>query len=125
MPSKSQHICCGYNSDTLTQAVQAVRERHLSFGAASKEFLVLKSTLKDLFNGQSSLKIKAGRKRSIPEEVENDIVYKVIAAAAECFHLTKGQFLAKVGLVVKNLGRQTQFKNGVPADDYWRYLKKR
>ncbi|KAK7484106.1 hypothetical protein BaRGS_00024595 [Batillaria attramentaria] len=50
--------------------------------AASKQFAVPKSTLRDHAKGSSTLGEKAGRQTSIPKEVEDEIVEKVKSASA-------------------------------------------
>ncbi|GFS04179.1 jerky protein [Elysia marginata] len=50
---------------------------------------------------------------------------KVIDAAAAGLPLTKRQLLVRVGILVKKLGLKTQFKKGIPGDDYRRALKSR
>ncbi|KAK3765036.1 hypothetical protein RRG08_023554 [Elysia crispata] len=71
------------------------------------------------------VKRKAGRERNIPEEAENGIVDKAIAAANAGFPLTKSQFLQKIGVTVRKLGLKTQFKDGQPGKDYWYSLVKK
>lgn len=89
-----------YSQEALAKAINAVNEG-ISVRTAAKEFGVPRSTLKDHAKGKSKIGVKAGRKRCIPEEVENAVVDKVIAAAQAGFPITKRQFLIKVGLLAK------------------------
>ncbi|XP_076445480.1 uncharacterized protein LOC143283188 [Babylonia areolata] len=125
MPRKSQGKYLKYDRNTLENALQAIKERHMSIKAASKESGVPRSTLTDHVHGRSNLEMRPGRKRSIPEEIENEIVDKAIAAVEAGFPLTKRTFLIKIGTIVKQLKLKTMFKNDTPGDDYWRCLKER
>lgn len=58
----------------------------MSARRAAKEFNVPRSTLKDHAKGRSTLGVRAGRKRCIPEPIENEVVDKAIAAARLAFH---------------------------------------
>ena len=122
MPRKSQGKYLKYDRNTLENALQAIKERHMSIKGASKEFGVPRSTLTDHVHGRSNLAVRPGRKRSVPEEIENEIVDKAIAAAEAGFPLTKRTFLIKIGTIVKQLKLKTMFKNDTPGDDYWRCL---
>lgn len=92
---------------------------------AAKEFNVPRSTIMDHLSGRSQVGVKAGRKQSIPPEIENKMVDKVIQAAQSGFPLTKQQFLIKVGLLAKKMNLKTAFKNDIPGDDFWRGVKAR
>ena len=124
MPRKAKGVYLKYDAATLQKALASVRDGKF-FGAASKEFGIPKSTLRDHMQGRSSVEVRPGRKRSIPEELENQVVDKVIAAAQAGFPITKRQFLMKVGMLAKKMKLNTMFKNDVPGDDYWRCLKAR
>ncbi|KAK3701034.1 hypothetical protein RRG08_063287 [Elysia crispata] len=125
MERTSKYLYGKYSEEQLKNALDALRDRGLLYSKASKDFGVPKSTIKDHFNGQSVQGKKAGRACSIPEDIENNSVDKFIAATAAGLPLTKRQVLVKLGILVKNLGLKTQFKNGVPGDNCWRALKSR
>lgn len=113
-----------YIQEALDNALKAV-QAGMSTRTAAKEFGIPRSTLKDHANGKSKVGVKAGRKRCIPEEIENATIDKVIAVAQAGFPITKRQFLVKVGLLVKKMNLKTMFKDNVPGDDYWRCVKAR
>ena len=125
MPGRNKVLYNRYTQDNLEQALEEVKSGRLTFGAASKLFAVPKTTLRDHANDRSTVGKKAGRQTTIPKEVEDDIVEKVISASKAGFPLTKRQFLLKVGLLAKKLNLKTQFKNNVPSQEYWRSLKRR
>lgn len=124
MVKTSKHIYNKYGREELAQAIEAVKNG-MSCAQAARQFSIPRKTLSDHVSGRSTLTRRAGRLRNIPEEVENAIVTKVIAAANAGFPLTKQQFLLKIGSVVAKLGLKTQFKDGIPGKDYWLQLKQR
>nr|KAG5690311.1 hypothetical protein BaRGS_022538 [Batillaria attramentaria] len=97
----------------------------MTFVSASKEFAIPKTILRDHVHGRSQVGKKAGRPTSLPKELEDEIVDKVIAGAKAGFPLTKRPFLLKVGLLAKKRNLQTQFQDNIPSEEYWRCLKRR
>lgn len=65
-----------YSETNLLNAINAVKEG-MSVRAAAKEFNVPRSTIMDHLSGRSQVGVKAGRKQSIPPEIENKMVDKV------------------------------------------------
>lgn len=53
------------------------------------------------------------------------MVKAILDCAMAGFPLMKRQVLLKVGRLSQQLNLKTQFKNGMPGENYWRYLKKR
>ena len=100
MSARNKGLYGHYSQDSLHKALNAIK-RGASYGAASKDFGVPKSTLKDHAKGRSTLGKKAGCTTSIPIEIENKIVEKVMDAANAGFPWTKRQILIRVGLIVK------------------------
>ncbi|XP_062566558.1 uncharacterized protein LOC134228881 [Saccostrea cucullata] len=95
----------------------------MSYGKAAKTYMVPKTTIVDHVTGKSQIGKKAGRKSTIPIQVENSIVEKILAAAERGFGVTKKQLIIKVARLAKLKG--ITFKNGVPGDDWWRAFKYR
>ncbi|GFR73866.1 ATPase family AAA domain-containing protein 1 [Elysia marginata] len=115
---------CNYTDGDLQRALQAVKAG-TAISAAAQENNIPRITLHVYVHGKSSVGKRAGRAPGIPANIEDQIIQKVVFAAEAGFPITKMQLLSKVGLLVKRLNLQTQFKDGVPSNEYWRSLKKR
>ena len=124
MPKIAKNLYSKYSREDLAKAVDAV-SNGMSCSGRARQFGIPRMTIADHVAGRSKLERKAGRLRNVPEEMENRIVDKVIAAAKAGFPITKQQFLLKIGALVNKLGLKTQFKDGIPGKDYWLQLRKR
>jgi len=124
MGKTSKNIYNRYSREDLEKAIQAVKEGKSCSGAA-RDLNVPRKTLADHVSGRSKIERRAGRERSIPENIENSIVDRAIRASKAGFPLTKAQFLLKVGRVVERLRLKTPFRKGIPGKDYWYELRKR
>ncbi|GFR67286.1 tigger transposable element-derived protein [Elysia marginata] len=113
-----------YTDEDLRRALQAVKAGK-AISTAARENNIPRITLHDYVHGKSSVGKRAGRAPGIPADIEDQIVQKVVFAAEAGFPITKMQLLSKVGCLVKRLNIQTQFKDDVPSNEYWRSLKKR
>ncbi|GFR61927.1 tigger transposable element-derived protein 6-like protein [Elysia marginata] len=122
--SASGGYCHNYTYEDLQWALQAVKAG-TAISAAARENNIPRITLHDYVLGKSSLGKQASRAPGIPADIEDQIVQKVVLAAETGFPITKMQLLSKVGRLVKRLNLRTQFKDGVPSNEYWRSLKKR
>ena len=66
-----------------------------------------------------------GRPPTLPSRIEDNLVQATKKAADMGFGLSKRQFLAKTGRVVKQLKLKTSFRDGIPGKDWFLNLKKR
>ena len=124
-PGRNKGLYGKYDQAVLERAIEDVKSGRMTFGAASKEFAIPKTTLRDHVHGRSQMGKKAGRPTCLPKELEDEIVDKVIQGSKAGFPLTKRQFLLKVGHLAKKRNLQTQFKDNMPSEEYWRCLKRR
>ncbi|KAK3741120.1 hypothetical protein RRG08_042487 [Elysia crispata] len=113
-----------YTEKDISAALQAISDGMIDRDASDK-FKIPTTTLCDYKKNRSTIGVKAGRKTSIPDEVEKTIIDGVLTSARAGFPMTKTQVLNKVGQVVQLLKLSTQFKGGIPGDRYWRCLKTR
>ncbi|KAL8586358.1 hypothetical protein ACOMHN_022973 [Nucella lapillus] len=97
---KKKRSNCTYSVSALQQALNAIKEEKLSFRVAAAKFGIPSTTLKDHSSGRSHICAKAGRKRSVPLAVENEIVDKAIAAAKAGCPMTKRQVLVNIANAV-------------------------
>lgn len=65
-----------------------------------------------------------GRPPTLPSSIEDNLVQATKKAADMGFGLSKRQFLAKAGRVVKQLRLKTSFRDGIPGKDWFLNLKK-
>lgn len=113
-----------YSEQDLELAIRAVNDG-MSFGDAAKQFNIPKATLFRYKATHRDTMVMAGRKQGIPPEIENNCVDSIIHCAKSGFPMTKQQVLTRFGRLCHELRLDTQFKNGLPGDKFWRCLKKR
>lgn len=114
-----------YSKDDLKAATDAVKNGTLSLCRASVVHKIPKSTLFKHVMGQRGIKSKTmGRQTALPPEIERNIANNIKTMEKWGFGLSKKEVLEIISRYIKDNNIPTNFKNGIPGDDYFRRFKK-
>lgn len=115
-----------YSKQDLENAIDSVRNGHLSMYRASKTYKIPKATLFKHIKGLRGVKSKSfGRPTAIPYEEEKVIAENIKIMEKWGFGLSKKEVLETIGDYVNKNKISTPFKNGIPGDDYFMAFKSR
>lgn len=131
MPPKRSDKPCGQyilaykGSNTIVDAMKAIRTGNMSVRKAAAHFNKPRSTLADRASGRILDEATPGRKPVIPVVVESKLVGHATELAEKGFGISRRQLLVKTVELCKSAKIYTPFKNGVPGKAWWNGLERR
>lgn len=114
-----------YSKEDLQNAVNSVRNGHLTLYRAAKSFKIPKASLFKHVKGQRGVKSNTfGRPTAIQYDEEKKIAEGIKTMEKWGFGLSKKEVLHTIGRYVIENKIKTPFKDGIPGDDYFNRFKK-
>lgn len=108
-----------YPRENVVRAIEAIKNEGLSIRKAAKLYNVPKTTLIDTMREKYTKPGNIGGPTVLTENEENILVDWVVQMGEMGFPVTKSQVLESVGKLVKNLNRETPFKNNIPGKKWY------
>lgn len=116
----------GYSKETLKIAVDLVKSGSLTIYRASKIYKIPKNTLADHVKGRrGKLSSSYGRRTAFTPEEETSLAGCIRCLEKWGFGLTRKEIIQIVADYVRQNNITTQFKNGVPGEDWFLNFKRR
>ncbi|XP_072375129.1 uncharacterized protein [Diabrotica undecimpunctata] len=107
-----------YTTEILQQALDSIRDG-MSFGEASREFKITKSTLVDKIHNKYEQGTTSGAHCVLTAAEEQTVVDWILYLETIGFPVTKNQLLGCVAELVRRLERANKFKHGIPGRHWY------
>lgn len=104
-----------YSEDAVKAAVEDVRLKRISIRAAAKKYGVPRTTLKYKLDGTTPMERKMGPPSTLTQKEEVELVKWVENMAKAGFPITVEQLCISVERYVKEMKRDSPFKDGRPG----------
>lgn len=111
-----------YSKEQLSLALNEI-QKGMTTSAAAKKFNIPRTTLQDKKFGKHEK--LPGAPTILTKEEEKILVKWVIELASQGFPVTKSQLIHSVSILVKDIGRENKFKDGVPGRAWYLAFLKR
>ena len=105
--------------------MSAVRQGRMSLRRASKKYGIPRSTVRDYACGKTEPGSMAGRRPTMPPEVEDRMADQVAKAASAGFGIGPKRVMLRASSICHGLNISTPFRDGVAGKGWWRGFKSR